>query len=399
MPSTYQFLDPFTYIKPGPFISEYSDWILFSLLLVLFISAAGIGLHKRFQGNQYLKPLIISLGLLMATGTYYSIYRGWLYLNMEGFGFFGAIIVLLLIFFILFGMIRGYGMRLSNALPIAFSLFYISLWAVSPNIFDTIAQIFPLLNGILLIIFIASVIKSISAFFRYSKSPLSSATKLSRSEIHQPDEPEIEDEVNFEEKERHDIRSGTMKLSLQEIKSVDQIDRYLKKILKILKSTDVLTPDQKDQISTNLKNIGQVKIHFQEGLDRLNQHIKIYKAGDRNEINELRKRFSKVKDKKKKTEIEHEWTFERKKLEIFDFINAYSSKITVFLDTFDSLIRNAVNHIERNNPKEAINPIKTARKYLKQTGDILKKLVKYEIYILRLSETEEKELIREKKGI
>ena len=72
--------------------------------------------------------------------------------------------------------------------------------------------------------------------------------------------------------------------------------------------------------------------------------------------------------------------------------------ICPFLDTFDSLIRNAVSHIERNNPKDAINPIDTARKYVKQTGDILKKLVKYEIYILRLSETEEKELLREKKG-
>jgi hypothetical protein len=148
----------------------------------------------------------------------------------------------------------------------------------------------------------------------------------------------------------------------------------------------------------DLKEMGQVKLHFQEGLDRLNQHIKIYKAGDRNEINELRKRFSKVKYKKKRAEIEREWTFERKKIEIFDFINAYSEKITVFLDTFDSLIRNAVSHIERNDPKDAINPIKTARKYLKQTGDVLKKLVKYEIYILRLSETEEKELLREKKG-
>ena len=115
MPSIF---DPFLQIHPGRFIQQFSDWIIFTLLLVFFISIAGITLHRRFPDSRYGRPLIISVGLMLAVGVYYSIYKGWLHLSLQGFGLVGAALVILVIFFVVYGMIRGFGMHTSTAIPL-----------------------------------------------------------------------------------------------------------------------------------------------------------------------------------------------------------------------------------------------------------------------------------------
>ena len=91
MPSTFDFLDPFSRIHPGSFISQYSDWILFTVLLFFFWAVAGIALKRRFQESRYLRVLITSIALALAVGTYYSVYQGWLHLSLQGLGLFGAV--------------------------------------------------------------------------------------------------------------------------------------------------------------------------------------------------------------------------------------------------------------------------------------------------------------------
>jgi len=143
MSARYDILDPFTRIQLGPFISRYSDWILFTLLLFFFWAVAGIALKKRFEETRYLRALVTSTALMLSVGTYYSIYRGWLHLSLQGLGLFGAVLLFIVVFFIIFGLMRGYGMRTSNALSLGFALFYISLWAVIPNILYTIHENLP----------------------------------------------------------------------------------------------------------------------------------------------------------------------------------------------------------------------------------------------------------------
>jgi len=390
-----RFLDPFTKIKPGPFISRYQDWIIFTLLLFFFWAVVGIALRKRFEQSRYLRTLITSVALMLSIGTYFSIYKGWLHLSLQGLGLFGAILLFIVIFFIILGLIKGYGVKGSDALPIGYALFYISLWAVSPNIFDTIARTFPLLNGILLILFIASAIKSVSAFFRHSKSPSSSANELRHADIQQPDEPEIEKEIDFEQNERKYIKKKTLKLTKTELKSVDHIEHYLKQIEDILKS-GTLNNQQKNHISAALQAIGKTRKDFQNGLNRLSRHIANYKAGDQNKLHELRQRFHQAKDRKKKVEIQREWLIEKKKMDIFEFINTHNEKIQTFLNAFDGLIQKAVRFMQQNKPKKAASYIETSRTYINAMKDILKNLKHHEFYLLKLSKKEEHLLQKEK---
>ena len=211
MASGYELFDPFNYIQPGPFISKYSDWITFTLLLVFFVSVAGIALHRHFQENRYLKPLIISVGLILTVGTYYAIFKGWLHLSFQGFGFLGAFLLFIIIFFIAYSLVRAFGVQRSSAISIGYALLYTSLWVASPNIFDTIANKLPIINLVLLILFITSIFKFISAFFRHTKSPLVAAKELSNARLVAPPstetDNEIQNELSDERKERKLIPS------------------------------------------------------------------------------------------------------------------------------------------------------------------------------------------------
>ena len=80
MPSFLLF--PLNQIKPSQVISQYSEWIYFTLVLVFFISISGITLRKLFE-KSYVKPLIISVGLMLTFSVFKyrerlnAIFEGW----------------------------------------------------------------------------------------------------------------------------------------------------------------------------------------------------------------------------------------------------------------------------------------------------------------------------------
>jgi hypothetical protein len=397
MVSSRKLLEPFSQIKPGPFISRYEDWIIFTLLLFFFWAVVGIALRKRFEQSRYLRTLITVVALILSIGTYYSIYRGWLHLNFQGFGLLGAFLIFIIIFFVVFGLIKAYGVKTFTALPFGYALLYISLWAISPNIFDTIARVFPILNGILLILFIVSIIKSIMGFFRSSRSPTSASVDLDHSRIPPPDIDKIEDGIDYEEKERKYIKHKTIKLTKKELNSIENIDCYLKKILEILQESNSLTKDQKRSITKALQEIGRTRKDFIKSLDLIKLHINRYKAGDQNKLRELRGRFHNSEDKNAKNKIQKEWLFEHKKIKILEFLKSQEEKTLTFLKAFDGFIQNSVNYLRDNNLKKAVSQIETCREYLNAMSDILKELKRHEYYLMKLSKREEKILKKEKK--
>ena len=60
---------PLDSVQPSEIFTQYSEWIYFTLILVFFISISGITLRKHFD-KPYVKPLIISVGLLLTFGTF-----------------------------------------------------------------------------------------------------------------------------------------------------------------------------------------------------------------------------------------------------------------------------------------------------------------------------------------
>jgi hypothetical protein len=398
MPSTIDILEPFNRIHPGAFISRYSDWILFTLLLFFFWAVAGISLKKRFEESRYLRVLVTSVALMLSVGTYYSIYQGWLYLNLQGLGLFGAILLFVVVFFIILGLMRGYGMHLSNALPLGFTLFYISLWAISPNILYTLASIFPPANAILLLLFIVSVFKIIFAFFRHSgKLPFNMGKDLQRSKFYTTDDKEIEQQINENKKEKKLLEKKTIRITDLEIKTIDNIENHLEKLVKIIKEKgNSLTQDDVSELSYVLTQIGKNVKVLKDGTNFIKSHINSYETHHRKDISELEKRLSKTKDKKKAKAIKNDIVYQKNMLQALAFMDKYESKIIQFSGLFSTLIFKAMQKVKSQYPNDALYYLEQAYQNLLKMKHIYEKQKKLERYLLKVNKNTISELKKEK---
>jgi len=402
MSSTFDFLDPFSRIHPGSFISQYSDWILFTVLLFFFWAVAGIALKKRFEQSRYLRALVTSIALALAVGTYYSVYQGWLHLSLQGLGLFGAVLLFIVVFFVLFGLMRGYGLRLSTALPLGFALFYICLWAVIPNILTTFQNTFPAVNGILIILFVVSVFKVVAAFFRHSrKSPLEIAKTMPKPDFFPPDKdvPEIEREEREEKKEMKLLKKKSMKLTKMEIRTVKEIEDYLEQMIGVIKGKGSgIDKEEIAELVHALRQIGKKQSLLEQGLELIKRHEKAYKSIHKRDVSELEKRFSDAKNKEEKKVIEEEIVYQQKMVEALDFMEKYEKRITDFTQSFNKLIYAGMQKLKGRYPSDALDYLVEAHKSLAGMKQVYEKQKEIEKYLLQLNKKTIKDLKKEKKG-
>jgi hypothetical protein len=317
---------------------------------------------------------------------------------LEGFGLFGAVLLFIVVFFIIFGAIRGYGMRVSNALPLGFVLFFISLWAICPNILNTLDEVFPFGNTILALIFLVSVIKIIAAFFLHSGSSLDAKVReLRGADFSPPEDPEIDREIAEDKDERKMLKKKTMRFTRVEIKSIDHIEECLKNIVWLIKERGN-SLDQKDagQIVGNLREISKNENILKKGMMIIRDHLKAYNALHRKDIGELEKRLNETKDVNKKKTIEEEIEYQKKMLDVIEFMKSYESKINMFTDTFNKLIMAAIQKVKGRYPNDALNFLEQAYKELLGMKSIFKKQMELEKYLLKLNKKTIADLKKEK---
>ncbi|RJR23289.1 MAG: hypothetical protein C4582_05680 [Desulfobacteraceae bacterium] len=400
MPFTYDLLDPFSSIHPGSLISDYSDWILFTLLLFFFWAVVGIALRRQFEESRYLRVLGTSTALALAVGTYYSVYQGWLHLSLEGLGFFGAVLLFIVIFFIIFGLIRGFGMRTANALPLGFALFYVSLWAVIPNILYTIRETFPPVNGILLVLFVVSVFKVVTAFFRHLRSsPLDIARDLKKRDFapRSSEDVEIDREEEQERGEMKLVKRKTMKLTGFEIKTVEEIGHYLEVMIGIIeRKGGRMDAGEVAELTQALRQIGKREVLLTQGLELIKRHVNAYRRLHRKNLPELEKRFQNEKDPAKKKIIEEEMTYQKRMLQVLDFLEANESRILSFSQAFNKIIATAIQSLKGGSASEARDLLVRAHGGLREMKQVYEKQKNIEKYILTLDRRTIGDLKKEK---
>ena len=160
---------PLNDINPGQLLSQYSDWIYFSLILVFFISIAGITLRKHF-GRPYVKPLIIAVGLMLTVGVFMA--KRQLAMIFEGWGTLGLLILVFVVATIPYGLCRGFGMPGIKAFYMTYVLFYILAWFKFPAFFFSLSEHnLGLVNLGLLIVFLVSIFKMIPSSISCGEAP------------------------------------------------------------------------------------------------------------------------------------------------------------------------------------------------------------------------------------
>ena len=394
-------LSPFRNISPGQFIARYSDWILFTLLILFFWSVVTIALKKRFGDTKASRFLATSTALMLAVGTYYMIYKGRLHLSLEGLGMFGAMLILIIIFFILFGLQRNYGMKVSISLPLGFVLFYISIFALTPNLMTNIQDIFPLAKPIMTVLFAISLFRLITAFFRHSKPNLLKIGKtLEKSTISVNDEPEINKEIKEDKKEKKLLKGKTLKLTKMEIRSVDDMENSLNHLIKLIKANDKnITKDETYKISQLLRQISQKENILVGSMPILKKHTEIYKKHHRKDIAELDKRLREaINNPPQQNMIRQEIHHQKQMLETIDFIQTYENRILKFTQQLNKTISKAIEKLKTIHPHECLEYLEYAKKELSAMKHILKKQKELEKYIVSLTKKSVKNLKKEKKA-
>jgi hypothetical protein len=371
-------LRKFMPVDPHELLSgTYGEWVKIILFCGLFIALAGAVLPKRLTEKRYGKAVTVFTGLIFGIGLYtaQNLYN----FNFESFGFLAIWLIVILTAFVTFGLMRM-GMRKDIALSLTYCVMFLTFFLMTPSIYDSIAESFPILNLAFLLAFLYLVGTLFYKMFAHSKTTLKSAKELKHVQITQPDEPEIKKEIQSEEREERDMKHKTLKLTKTELRSVERIDHYLKQIISTLEKSDTFTDDQKQQISNALLTIGKTKEDIERGLGLLKRHIENYKYTDRAKQHELQDRFKKAATKDKRKEIQKEWLLEKRKIDIYLFIESENAKILQFLKTFDSLIHKSVDLMSQNKPTSAVRVIQLARRHLATIMDILVKLKKYGIH-------------------
>ena len=116
---------------PGPFISQYFDWIFFTCLLLIFFGIVGVALRKQFKDSRALRTLIIGSSLLITLLMYVSIYNGTLDIDPAGFAMYGAFLIFIILFFILFIILQIFTSHKATAFMISYIAIYMIAWKIS----------------------------------------------------------------------------------------------------------------------------------------------------------------------------------------------------------------------------------------------------------------------------
>ena len=397
--SDIDLLSAFRTINPGQFISKYSDWILFTLLIFFFWSVVNLALRKHFENSRAFRFLATSTALMLAVGTYYLTYLGKLHLSLAGLGLFGAILILIIIFFILFSLHKHYGLKTSISLPIGFVLFYISIFAVTPNVMDNLNDIFPLAKPIMAILFAVSLLKILTAFFRHTNPSLRQAAKNLKSMSETINgEPDINKEIRDDKREEKLLKKQTMKLTKAEIRTIEDMQNFLVQMINLIKDKgNTLSQDETYQIGKILRNMGEKESLIVGAMPTLKKHAEFYKKHHRKDISELEKRLrDSINNPKQQNRIREEIGYQKRMLEILDFIEEYENKILGFAKGFSQKISTGIQKLKSHYPKDCLEYLEFGKKELDNIKHILKKQNELEAYVLKINKKTVKNLKKEK---
>jgi hypothetical protein len=388
MPSSLLF--PLNQIKPTQFLSEYSEWIYFTLILVFFISVAGITLRKHFD-RPYIKPLIISVGLMLTVGVF--MFKNQLVMIFEGWGILGLVLLVFLVATIPFGLCRGYGMPTKKAVYLTYILIYIVAWFKFPVFFYSLADSnLGLVNLGLLILFFVAVFKML---------PLDRTKRnLAKDIVHSsPFKPEIEQDMQIRNKEKKLVKDKAIKITKFESHTIGAMAEMLAEIQRVVESNKNNLPrPEREKIASMLQKMSNSENIFKKDLLNLQKIFQQINTADVKQIENLKERLKKASEKERHI-LKVELAQEEEKLKIEKTILDLEERLNQYIDSFNKFLRMAVDRVGK--PEylfEVKDDLARARVVLRDITDMLKITKTLEKKLVDLTKTEQKLLKKEKES-
>jgi hypothetical protein len=381
-------LFPLDQIKPSEILSQYSEWIYFTLVLIFFISVAGITLRKHFD-RPYVKPLIISAGLMLTVGVFR--FKDYLTDIFEGWGIIGTILLAIMAATIPYGLCRGFGIAAGRSFFLTYILVYILSWVKFPDIYHVLADHnLGMVNLGLLILFFIAIFKVV----RFSKLPSFSSTNIEGSE---PVRSEIGREIGLEDNERKAVKRQAERMTKLEIHSVEDIAEQLAEIQSIIEThRNNLPQEERERIVHILREVSREEELFNKNVAKLKKLFQSIDTVDLKHLQELKERMAQVEGKEREL-VKAEFREEGEKLKIEKAIFDFEKKLGQYLASFNQCLSSAVDHIRGSPyPYDAKPYLDKARVVLKDIMEMLKETKALEEKLVRLTKLEKRTLKKER---
>ena len=386
MPSSLLF--PLDRINLSDFLSQYSEWIYFTLVMVFFISVTGITMRRHFS-KPYVKPLIISVGLMLTIGVFYfkdsmtTIFAGW--------GIIGTVLLVIVGATIPYGLSRGFGLSRKKAFYLTYILFYILFWVQFPKIYYSLADNnLGLVNLALLILFFIAVYKLIKHVRLSHKIDTDPDSRSSYSS-------QIDTDIDTLGTEKRLLKKQAQKVTKREIRTIDDIDDSLAEIQQIIeKHRNDLPRSEREKISHILTEMLKKEELFKKNLQGLQAGFKRIRVMDADQLQKLRERLANVDGKERKI-LETEIADEEERIKIEKSIFVFEERLTEFIGAFNKRIELAVKQMRASAySHDAKIHLLNARVILKQTSQMLAEMKASEDKLISLVKKEKKLLKKEK---
>jgi len=387
MPSSLLF--PLDQISPSEILSQYSEWIYFTLVVVFFISIAGITLRKHFD-KPYVKPLIISAGLMLTVGVFR--FKDSLAAIFEGWGIIGTILLVIMAATIPYGLCRGFGVAAGKSFYLTYILMYIISWVKFPEVYHALADHnLGIVNLGLLTLFFVAIFKVV----KFSKLPSFASTNVGDRG---PIKSEIGREIGLEDNERKAVKRQAEKMTKVEIRSVEDIAEQLAEIQQIIEThKNNLPREERERISSILGKISKEENVFTRSVAKLKRLFQRIDKVDIEHLQELKERLARV-DGKEREVVRSELAGEEEKIRMEKAIFDFEKKLAQYLTSFNQCLTSAVDHLRSSPyPYDAKPYLEKARVALKDIMEMLKETKSLEEKLIRLTKVEKKFLKKERK--
>ena len=373
-------LAPLDNIRPSDLLSQYSEWIYFTLVLMFFISVAGLTLRKHFD-RPYVKPLIIAVGLMMTVGVFMM--RDKLVLIFQGWGIVGTILLVFVAATIPYGLCRGFGMPSNRAFYVVYAIFYILSWVKFPDFYYYLGDHnMGLVNLGLLILFFIAIYKILNM----RKSVTDFVGSLN---VENPFRKEISREMNLQDQESRSIEREEKRGTKFEIRTLKDIEESLMEIVRSLQANSTnLTKQDRVKIADKLKKISGKEDVFLKTLQNLKQILQRLRVLDEKQIQEMKNRLARTKGNEKQT-LEKEIFMEEEKIKVEQDVLVLEQKLEQGMAAFNNLLHQTVQVLNGSSyPAESITYLSQARTILKGIMSTIEKMRTFEDRLLQLTKNE-----------
>lgn len=381
-------LSPLDNIRPSDILNHYSEWVYFALILIFFISIAGLTLRKHFN-RPYVKPLIIVVGLMMTVGVFMM--RDKVAMIFQGWGILGTLLLVFIAATIPFGLCRGFGMPANKSFYVVYIIFYILSWVKFPDVYYYLGDHnMGLVNLGLLILFVYAIYKMIP--LGKSKTDLSGSLNIDG-----PSKKEIIQEMDTQDMEGNVMEREGNKGVKFEMKTIKDIEESLVEMIRIVQvGNPNLKRQDRSRIADTLKKISKREDLFLKPLRNLKQTLQQLRILDDKQLKEMKARLGRATGKDKQ-DLENEIFMEEEKMKAGSDIMALEQRLEQSLGSFNNLVRQAIQVLNSTAyPADAIPGLSQARLVLKDIMIIIDAMRQSEEKLMQFAKGEKKLLKDEK---